>query len=97
MLTPFTNDDLTPTAMAPGFIAKRRHKRASGTSPDPEAVRTPDAHAHTPALVAVTVAVVRPLEEPDLMRRCTGLCLGKISGLYWENMLDPRKAAVFRR
>jgi hypothetical protein len=46
--------------------------------------------------MAVAVAVVRPLEEPDLVRRCTGLIMRDLTGLYRENVLDPRKAAAFR-
>lgn len=102
MLTPFADGHLTPTATAPGFIAGTSHTRALGSlsaSPGPPSVHTPHPPTHPAPLmpVAVAVAVVRPLEEPDLVRRCTGLCLRYIAGLYRENLLDPLKAAVFRR
>jgi hypothetical protein len=43
------------------------------------------------------VAVQRPLEDPDLVRRCTGLIVGDLAGLYRAGSIDLRQAAQFKR
>jgi hypothetical protein len=55
------------------------------------------AHAHAHAHKRAMVAVQRPLEDPDLVRRCTGLIVGDLAGLYRAGSIDLRQAAQFKR